>query len=82
MVPKLSDMKGKKPMQPENKIVSLMDLVVAPVKRVVEPKEEEEEDVEEEEDERYTGKTKKHFRPKKELRNVFTRMRGINILCI
>ena len=57
--------------QPAGKIMPLMDLVVAPVQHTVKPRDKEE--VEEEEEER---SRKKFFRPKKVLKNVFTRMQG------
>ena len=62
----------KETSQPAGKIMPLMDLVVAPVQHTVKPRDKEE--IEEEEEER--SRKKKFFRPKKVLKNVFTRMQG------
>ena len=58
--------------QPADKIMPLMDLVVTPVQHTVKPRDKEE--IEEEEEKR--SRKKKFFRPKKVLKNVFTRMQG------
>ena len=59
-------MEGVEIPKPSGKIVPLMDLRLAPV---VKPGEEKEDSSEDED-------KKKHFRPKKQIRNVFTRMQG------